>query len=144
MSKKNRESKKIALDAGAKGFGHNPFASLAEKVVVAEKTTEAVVNSAESTTKPEADVKDEAKDGLPARVVIRCERKGRGGKTVTLIEGVEAMALEAQEQWAKKLRKAFGAGSAVEDGKIVIQGDQMERLEKWLQDAGVRKVIRGN
>lgn len=143
MSKKERGKKKVALDADAAGFGHNPFAKLAEKIVVVEKTAEVGGNSAESVKAGEKS-ENVAKTGWPSKVVIRCERKGRGGKTVTLIEGLEGMSVEEISQWAKKLRKAFGVGSAVEESVIVMQGDQMERLEKWLQDAGVKRVVRGN
>lgn len=61
------------------------------------------------------------------KIVLRVQRKGRGGKTVTLLStpggGLSPPALEPL---AKDLRKALGCGARVEDGSVVIQGDNSE------------------
>lgn len=75
----------------------------------------------------------------PARAVVRYERKGRGGKEVTLVEHLELPAAEL-EKWAKALKAALGCGGGVEDDAIVLQGDQRDRLEAVLTARGVRKV----
>ncbi len=72
-----------------------------------------------------------------ARVVLAMERKGRGGKVVTLLRGVPSERLEVA---AKLVRKALGCGASVEDDAILVQGDQRERLRPWLERAGVRKI----
>ena len=43
---------------------------------------------------------------------------------------------------AKELRKALGCGSAMEEGKIVLQGDLMERVEAFFNKKGVAKVTK--
>jgi translation initiation factor 1 len=76
----------------------------------------------------------------PARAVVRMERKGRGGKEITTVEqlGLEPRKLES---WLKELKAALGCGGAVENGAIVLQGDQRKRLPALLSARGVRRVI---
>lgn len=78
----------------------------------------------------------------PARAVVRIERKGRGGKEATVIEklGLSPRELAA---WADALKRALGCGGAVEGDAIAVQGDQRERVAKWLAAKGVGKVIAG-
>lgn len=78
----------------------------------------------------------------PARAVVRIERKGRGGKEATVIE---KLALPPKElaAWADALKRSLGCGGAVEGDAIAVQGDQRERVRKWLATKGVAKVIAG-
>jgi len=75
----------------------------------------------------------------PARAVVRIERKGRGGKEATI---VEKLALPPKElaSWADTLKRSLGCGGTVEGDAIVVQGDQRERVRKWLEAKGVGKV----
>src|SRR5690606_31406947 len=61
---------------------------------------------------------------LGGKIVVRRSRKGRGGKTVTLVQGVDG----GVEELARRLRKALGCGTSVDDGEIVVQGDQVARV----------------
>jgi len=70
------------------------------------------------------------------------ERKGRGGKEVTVIEKLELAPAEL-EQWAKALKQALGTCGVAEDGAIVLQGDCRSRVEPILRARGVRKVTIG-
>jgi len=92
-------------------------------------------------TPPAAPAKPAAKPP-PARAVIRIERKGRGGKEATVIEklGLPPKDLAA---WADALKRSLGCGGAVEGDAIAVQGDQRERVRKWLEAKGVAKVIAG-
>lgn len=78
----------------------------------------------------------------PERAVVRLERKGRGGKEVTVVDKLE-LKPDVLGEWLKALKQALGCGGAVEDGTLVLQGDQRERLPALLEARGVRKVIRG-
>ena len=62
---------------------------------------------------------------------FRKERKGRGGKTVTVIEGF-GVPLDRLAALVKKMKKALGVGAAVEGDNIVLQGDVAERARQWL------------
>jgi translation initiation factor 1 len=75
----------------------------------------------------------------PARAVVRYERKGRGGKAVTVVEKLELPAREL-ERWLGELKRALGCGGVVEEGALVLQGDLRERVRALLEARGVRKV----
>jgi translation initiation factor 1 len=74
--------------------------------------------------------------------VIRLERKGRGGKEATLVEKLDLPAA-ALGAWLDEAKRALGCGGAVEDGALALQGDQRERVARWLEGRGVRKVTVG-
>jgi translation initiation factor 1 len=78
----------------------------------------------------------------PARAVVRYERKGRGGKAVTVVEklGLGPRELEA---WLAELKRALGCGGAVEGDALVLQGDLRERVRAQLEARGVRRVTVG-
>jgi translation initiation factor 1 len=75
----------------------------------------------------------------PARAVVRMERKGRGGKEVTVVEQLGLPAKEL-EGWLKALKSSLGCGGVVEEDTLVLQGDQRERLPALLEKRGVRRV----
>ena len=79
----------------------------------------------------------------PARAVVRLERAGRRGKEVTIIEHLELPAVQ-REVWLKELKSAMGCGGVLEDAALVLQGDLRERVGKWLEKKGVRKVTIAN
>ncbi|MEQ8263517.1 translation initiation factor Sui1 [Pseudohaliea sp.] len=80
-----------------------------------------------------------AGDGI---VRLRRERKGRGGKAVTLVEGVPLPAAELKGL-AKRLKQRCGVGGAVKDGRIEIQGDQREVLKGLLEAEGFKVKLAG-
>ena len=78
----------------------------------------------------------------PARAVVRMERKGRGGKEVTVVDklGLRAAELEA---WCRDLKQALGCGGAVDGELIVLQGDLRTRVPAVLTAKGIAKVTIG-
>ncbi len=78
----------------------------------------------------------------PARAVVRLERKGRGGKTATVVDGLGLGAREL-ERWLEELKRSLGCGGAVEDAALALQGDHRERVKGLLEAKGVRKVTLG-
>ncbi|MFC0169869.1 translation initiation factor Sui1 [Pseudoduganella danionis] len=68
-------------------------------------------------------------------IKVSRESKGRGGKTVTLVKGMELDA-DALSALGKQLRSACGSGGTVKDGVIEIQGDHCERVMDALQKQG--------
>ena len=70
-----------------------------------------------------------------ARVRVGREVAGRGGKGVSVITGLP-LNEAALEDLATKLKKSCGAGGAVKDGRIEIQGDHRDRLVAELVKLG--------
>jgi len=74
------------------------------------------------------------------KVIVARSKKGRGGKVVTTITGVKS----ELDALTHELKKALGCGATVEDGVIVVQGDQTARVRAFLEGRGARKVIIGS
>lgn len=68
-------------------------------------------------------------------VRVSRQNKGRGGKTVTLVNGL-ALNAEALAALGKRLRAACGAGGTLKDGVLEVQGDHVERVMALLQGEG--------
>jgi translation initiation factor 1 len=75
----------------------------------------------------------------PARAVVRMERAGRDGRTVTVVEKLELRPTEL-EAWLSELKAALGCGGVLEGAALVLQGDTRKRVGDWLGKRGVRKV----
>jgi translation initiation factor 1 len=71
----------------------------------------------------------------PARVRVGREVAGRGGKGVSVIRGLP-LGQEALEELAGRLKRLCGAGGAVRDGTIEIQGEHRDRLVAELLKLG--------
>lgn len=77
---------------------------------------------------------------VPARrTIIRYQRKGRGGKEVSVIE-LRGLAQDDLERWLDALKKALGCGGFIEDGCVVVSGDQRERVRQVLAARGITDV----
>ncbi|WP_426754826.1 translation initiation factor [Myxococcus sp. Y35] len=126
-----RDKKQEPPSAPAAPF-NNPFAGLAAQRDALPQAPAA----------PEAPAPVKAEPKGPARAVVRMERKGRGGKEVTVVEHLELPAPQ-REVWLKALKNSLGCGGAVEGDTLVLQGDQRERLPALLEARGVRKVTVG-
>ncbi len=76
-----------------------------------------------------------ASAGVPGIVRVRRESKGRAGKTVTLVHGL-ALEPDALGALGRQLRVACGAGGALKDGVLELQGDHVERVAVFLSTLG--------
>ena len=76
-----------------------------------------------------------AASGAPARVRVGRQVAGRGGKGVSVITGLP-LDQAALHELAARLKKLCGAGGAVRDGAIEIQGEQRDRLVQELLKLG--------
>jgi translation initiation factor 1 len=94
---------------------------------------------------PEKDCKcssQRANDAVPDRVVakLRMEKKGRGGKTVTVVYDLPNNAAFLKELCAD-LKRACGTGGAVADNTVELQGDLRDRIRELLMKKGF--LVRG-
>ena len=69
--------------------------------------------------------------------VLRLEKAGRGGKAVTVIDGLPRNA-KFLDELARDLKRGLGTGGAVREGAIEIQGDRRAALRTKLQAQGWR------
>jgi len=83
-------------------------------------------------------IKNPAKQG----VRIRRESKGRGGKSVCVIDGLPLNTI-ALKSLQKKLKSQLGTGGSVKGGLIEIQGDHREKLLQMLDKEGFKAKLSG-
>lgn len=117
---------------------NNPFAKLAglrDALPAGEARAAALVAS---------EVVDPLAALLARRVVVRRERKGRGGKTVTVVQFPDGADAGAVDALARALRKALGTGAQAEDGGVAVHGDIADRVAAWLKERGAARIVRGD
>lgn len=64
-------------------------------------------------------------------LTVRLDRKQRGGKVVTLVEGFVGSSDDLKDL-AKMLKSKCGVGGSQKDGEIIIQGDFKEKVYQML------------
>jgi translation initiation factor 1 len=121
---------------GAPPLSANPFA------VLEGAFGDLPLGDVEDTAPPPAQA-----DASPPRpgekIVLRREKKGRGGKTATIIEGLQRSD-DALQAMARELRRSLGCGAHVEAMTIVVSGAQTERVRDWLAARGATRLVIGN
>ena len=83
-------------------------------------------------------IEEEEAETLPKnqqKLRVSMEKKGRGGKTVTLIRGFIGTEDDLKEL-SKLLKTKCGVGGSSKDGEIIIQGDFKQRIIDLLKAEG--------
>jgi translation initiation factor 1 len=69
------------------------------------------------------------------KLKMRVDAKGRGGKTVTVVFDLPAHPTYFQDL-LRQLKSHCGAGGALKDGALEIQGDQRDKVQAYLERLG--------
>lgn len=120
---------------GGRDLDQNPFGKL-------DTGSYSPVKSAEPSA-PSMQKENEARTPAGRRVDVRREKSGRGGKTVTVVDGLAFMNSAERDALAKRLRRELGAGGTVKGTVIELQGDRREKLLDRLRAEGFRPVLTG-
>ncbi len=83
---------------------------------------------------------DNEQDTLPPSkqdLRVQLDKKSRAGKQVTLITGFIGTTTDL-EALGKTLKNLCGSGGSAKDGEIIIQGDQREKVMKYLLEKGYK------
>lgn len=73
---------------------------------------------------------------------VQASRKGRKGKTVTVISGFQSNS-ETLAALLKQLKAQCGAGGTIKDNEIEIQGDHAQKIAQFLIQLGYKAKVSG-
>lgn len=93
---------------------------------------------------PEDEVKEEepaitSDEKAAMRLYVLRDKKRRGGKQVTLVEGFEGSEA-ARQQLHTRLKSLCSAGGSLKDGEIMIQGNHVDKVIAYLLKSGYKHV----
>jgi len=77
-----------------------------------------------------------------SKIRIRRDKKGRRGKTVTIISGLP-LGEKALLEMAAEFKRKCGTGGSVKNREILIQGDRAKVLLQILEKKGYKAKISG-
>jgi translation initiation factor 1 len=120
-------SRSKKLDLSNSGFSVNPFDDLNLSF------SSDVLNASDS---EESSLPDQSYPGGLVRV--RYEKKGRGGKSVTVFYDFNKEQGEALQDILKQLKKYLATGGIVVDRTMELQGDQRKKAAAWLESNGYK------
>lgn len=95
-------------------------------------------DDADSASSGDADVaRSQSADRQTAPLHIVLERKGRAGKTATIICGF-TVSDDRLADIASRLKRRIGCGGSARGGEILLQGDRLQLARNYLIDLGFK------
>ena len=82
------------------------------------------------------DIEDKFCENQPQKIKIHKEKKGKKGKTVTVISGFGSENTSQIGNLLKKLKVYCGTGGSLNDKGIQLQGDMQEKVKFFLRKEG--------
>ena len=107
----------------------NPFASLDISFSDDEMASYEAQKKEEEANKPRYE------GGL---VRVRIEKKGRGGKAVTVFYDFDKHQKGKMKELLSELKKKLAVGGKLTDDGLELQGDQRKSASEWLQSQGYK------
>ena len=152
MSRPKESHKKVDVSRAAAPLQHNPFAVLGELDVLKNISTipepEKIggsFGSAQDGLRPPLQSAKAPKATIPknsrGRLVLRREKKDRGGKVVVVVSGFAEMPGSNSvmiANLAKELKGKLGCGGSFDRQEIVLQGDRCAAVNTLLEELGFR------
>ena len=111
-----------------------------------EERSKLVYSTGTSISRKERPAEESVKPTLDPshqKVIVRLDRKQRGGKSVTVIEGL-LITTKASEALLKRLKAGLGTGGTVKGSSLEIQGDHCDALITTLANMGYRPKRSGS
>ena len=131
--KKSKE--RVSVKADGEDLANNPFLALSGEGL---PETEPSPVSIQPKPAPEKNL------GKGARIEVRREKAGRGGKTVTTLRGFPPHLLRAEgRETLRDLKRSLGTGGVILKDRWELQGDRREAVVEWLGAKGFRPVLAG-
>jgi translation initiation factor 1 len=118
---------------GGDSLENNPFASL---------SLDGLRSGPTAKPEPTSKLFGEKKKSR-GRLDVKREKSGRGGKTVTVVYGMQTIELREREQLLKTMKRSCGVGGTIKGPNLEVQGDNREAVQRILEDAGFRVVLAG-
>jgi len=79
------------------------------------------------------------KEKTQMKLYVSRDKKHRGGKQVTLVQGHEGPD-QVMEQLLSKLKSLCSAGGSFKDGELIIQGDHVKKVIDYLIKSGYKQT----
>jgi translation initiation factor 1 len=146
MSRPKESHKKMDVSRPATPLQHNPFAMLGE--LDALKNIPAIPEPEPEEPSRAPDPGRTAKAPKPVipknsrgRLILRREKKDRGGKVVVVISGFTGLPGANSvmiANLAKELKGKLGCGGSFDRQEIVLQGDRCAAVNALLEELGFR------
>ncbi len=147
MSRPKESPKKVDVSRPAAPLQHNPFAMLGEldalknlpKIEPPEKSHPP--DKLEKPLPPAKAPKPTVPKNSRGRLVLRREKKDRGGKVVVVVSGFAELPGANSvmiANLAKELKGKLGCGGSFDRQEIVLQGDRAAAVNALLSEMGFR------
>mgnify|MGYP001231285961 CR=1 FL=1 len=81
-------------------------------------------------------------DATEQKLYVSIDKKNRGGKSVTLVEGFVGNDEDAKDL-SKKLKQQCGVGGGYKDAQIYVQGNHKDKVGSFLQKLGAIVKFKG-
>lgn len=140
--RKGSKPEKVEPDVGP--LTSNPFAALGLGNLPDAPTADepAGPSAAPSAAPPAAPpALDPTHGDLAGRLVVRRQKKGQGGKTVTCVEGLPAA---RAVELLPRIKRSLGCSGRMDGSTLVVGTGDHARVAAWLGDEGATKVVLGN
>lgn len=79
------------------------------------------------------------KDKAQMKLYVSRDKKHRGGKQVTLVQGHDGPD-QVMEQLLSKLKSLCSAGGSLKEGELIIQGDHVKKVIDYLIKSGYKQT----